>query len=44
MPKKVGFFGGLLAKSICSALVRASVSFRRFLSAWARKCAAEILA
>ena len=35
--EEVGFFAGVLAKSIGMALARASASFRRFLSACARK-------
>src|SRR5437763_13915996 len=43
-PRKAGFFGGALAKSIATLLARAVSSLSRFLSAWARKCAADILA
>jgi hypothetical protein len=44
MPRNAGFFGGVFAKSALTALARASASFSRFLSACARKCAAEIFA
>ena len=40
----LGFFGGVFEKSTGTALARAAASVSRFLSACARKCAAEILA